>query len=285
MRFSGRPDEYNGVRISKKKINGRSYLIGSDCLRREIERPRSCSVGWSFAIDPYSGKGIDLEVVHGRAPAQRSESEVTAFVALRAEPTPVPILMAGPVWNCPLTASMLDDVAIGYMPCGAHCDDDRDDKAVYHATHALLDIVVAENPAVETLHFEFSGENGTVPPVYGFIEAVRTFRAWRADRHGGGLSLPRLNLYVQSDVELCLTSGRIDIRELLASELIRFWVVIISGADQEPVRHAMHLCPRSGLKEVLDLVGVPADSPRWSVSVCPSPRKKTLQANRGGTAK
>jgi hypothetical protein len=109
-----------------------------------------------------------------------------------------------------------------------------------------------------------------VPPIYGFIEVVRSFGEWRANHR----SPLRLVLYIQSDVELCLTSGRVDIPELLASRMIRFWVVVEVKEGQEPVRRAMYCFPSKSIRDVLKEVGVPTSSDTWSVSICPSPQKK-----------
>ena len=153
----------------------------------------------------------------------------------------------------------------------AHYRPNDDESAVQEALRDLLNAVVETDSNITKVHFELSATGGTVPPVYAFTEVVRAFGEWRAQEQNTSRPL-KLVLYIQSNVELCLTSGRIDIPELLSSRLIRFWVVVISSENQEPVRRAMHCDPDTRVERVLRDVGVPP-SPSWTVSVCPSPRK------------
>lgn len=254
-------------------------------LKEEIDMPRARSIRWSFAIGPDADSqhvASDLEIVRGLAPEQPDPGEAVAFVTPRdKDGAPVPL-------------DQFEDLADKLKPTDsehvfeypnhrlyavtARCRGNDDDTAVNSAVDALLDRVVKNNPNTTTLHFQFSGESGSVPPIYGFIEVIRSFREWRARKQKHNRVPLRLLLYVQSDVEFCLTSGRIDIPELLSSSLIRFWVVIVPTGGQEPIRHAMHCCPSTRVGEVLKEVGVPPCSDRWSLSLCPSPRKEPLNS-------
>jgi hypothetical protein len=72
------------------------------------------------------------------------------------------------------------------------------------------------------------------PPVYAFIEAIRSFGAWKRENPSSRL---RMTVYtVQPDVWLNLTSGRINIEELLTSDLMHFWAVIQTDEKREPAR-------------------------------------------------
>jgi hypothetical protein len=255
-----------------------------DCLNKEIKKPKARSTGWSYAIQSSTQAGTCLQIILGCAPKRPGPGEAIGFVAGRDEKNhPVP-----PHHFADLASERHHIVPghehVFYYPdrglyaVTAHCRPNDDESAVRDALHDLLGSVIEMNSSIATVHFEFSASGGTVPPVYAFIEVVRAFGEWRAQEQNPPL---RLILYIQSDVELCLTSGRVDVHELLASRLIRFWVVVISCEMHEPVRRAMHCCSNTPVKEVLRDVGVPLDS-HWSVSVCPSPRKKD---SRGTTPK
>jgi hypothetical protein len=77
---------------------------------------------------------------------------------------------------------------------------------------------------------------------------------------------------------LMLTSGRVDIRELLSSELVRFWAVVIASKNQEPIRRSLQCCADKKLGEVLDELDIPLNTTEWFVSVCPSARKESPAA-------
>jgi len=247
-----------------------------DCLSKEIDKPKARSTSWSYAIEPSTKAGAELQIERGLAPTL-SVGEVIGFVTGRDE-NDQPKL---PPRFADLAGERhfkVEGEHVWYYPdrhlyaVTARCRQDEDDSAVQNALHDLLRSVTQTEPNTMTVHFELSATGGTVPPVYAFIEVVRAFGEWRAQKQNAPF---RLVLYIQSDVELCLTSGRIHIPELLASRLIRFWVVI-SNEIQEPVRRAMHYSPDTQVKVVLKDVGVPLDS-SWTVSVCPSPRKKGSQ--------
>ena len=140
-----------------------------------------------------------------------------------------------------------------------------DSEAVYTAANDLLDQVTEDG--FQVLHLELPATGGTVPPVYGFMESVRTYGVWK-DKNPH--KLLRVILYVQSDVMLNVTSNRIDINELLSSDLTRFWVVVSSDAYVEPVRRVLYYRPDTYLRVVLDDLGVPC-STDWLLSVSPSP--------------
>jgi hypothetical protein len=115
---------------------------------------------------------------------------------------------------------------------------------------------------------------GTVPPVYGFIEAVRAFGDWAR----GSKRPLHLRMHVGSQVLLNLTSLQISLHELLTSELVRFWTVIGAENDSESTKRVLYRKPETNLKEVLtDLLGdLDQDAlMKWSVSLCPSPRRSS----------
>jgi hypothetical protein len=115
----------------------------------------------------------------------------------------------------------------------ARCRGNDADNAVNSACLAVLDII-ADMPGISTLHFYMPLEGGSVPPVFGFIEALRSFGEWK--RTKGNSSPLHLIVYGPSAAELNMDAARIDIHELLNSPHIRFWAVVCANKNREPIR-------------------------------------------------
>jgi hypothetical protein len=109
-----------------------------------------------------------------------------------------------------------------------------------------------------------------LPPVYAFIEAIRSFGAWKRANPSSRL---RMIVYtVQPDVWLNLTSGRINIEELLTSNLMHFWAVIQTDEKREPARRVLYYPRDELLGTVLEDLRI-LRTQRWGLSICPSPRR------------
>src|SRR5262249_5474511 len=117
----------------------------------------------------------------------------------------------------------------------------EDESAVSAAVHDLIEEICPK--CLSTLHLQMSQSGGTVPPVFGFMEVVRTFAEWKR-RSAASI---RLVVHIPPAVEFNLSSDRIDVRELLSSEQIRFWAVVFSDADREPVRRSFRKPPSTTL--------------------------------------
>lgn len=258
-----------------------------DCLSKEIEKPKARSTGWSYAIESSTKARTDLQIVRGPAPRKPRAGETVAFVARRNEsgdpipPPPFADLASEPHRKVEGHEHLFFYPDRRVYAVTAHCRPNDDESAVEEALSDLLASATEMDSSITTVHFQFSATGGTVPPVYAFTEVVRAFGEWKVKEQNAERPL-HLVLYIQSDVEFCLTSGRIDIPELLASRLIRFWVIVVSSETMEPVRRAMHCFPNTPVEEVLREVGVPLNS-SWVVSVCPSPRKKDSRGTKRTT--
>jgi hypothetical protein len=123
-----------------------------------------------------------------------------------------------------------------------------------------------------TLHLHYPSAGGTVPPIYGFIELVRAFGFWACT---GDRPL-HLVVHVGSQVLLNVNSGQINLRELIISKLIRFWA-IVNAADGGETRRRVLYKPADTLLSVVlaDVLGIDDRAAmRWSMSVCPSPKRE-----------
>jgi hypothetical protein len=148
-------------------------------------------------------------------------------------------------------------------------DDNSDNVSVHTAACELL--TKASEAGYKTIHLQLPSVGGSVPPVYGFIEAVRAFGCWKRDHANDPL---RVLLYVGPEVVLNLTSHRIDLQELLSSDLTRFWTIVSFDSDSspDPVRRACYYrTDQTPLRTILDEMQVPP-SEDWQVSISPSPR-------------
>lgn len=253
-------------------------------LQSAISNPQARNTGWSFAVGSGRSAKGDLNIVRDDAPLRPGSDEVIALVARRD------------ALGRPLLQQRYADVDREYpslRPIGKHvlkygdaeiyavtarCRGDEDDSAVDDAVHELLNEIDRrareQHEERKAVHLQLSSTGGTVPPVFAFMKVVRAFGGWIRDRNNERGPL-RLILHIQSDVEFNLTSGRIDVQELLSSELIRFWAIVSSDANKEPVRRVLHYAEGTRLRAVLDDLGVPFGEglAEWSVSVCPSPRR------------
>ncbi|HTU48284.1 MAG TPA: SIR2 family protein [Bryobacteraceae bacterium] len=149
-------------------------------------------------------------------------------------------------------------------------EDQREIDSVGTAIRKLLGRL---DEHVRVLHLHMPSAGGTVPPVYGFIEAVRAFGEWTESAERPLL----LTVHAGFQILLNLTSRQIGLQELLTSRLMRFWAILNPGKGKEPVRRVFHKSPRTPLREVLaDILGDIGDRVNeWSISVCPSPRRTT----------
>ena len=134
------------------------------------------------------------------------------------------------------------------------------------ASRALLDHLCEDG--FEAFHLLLPAHGGNVPPVYGFMETVRMFGCWKRSHPESKL---RAYLYVGREVALNLTSQRIDLQELLTSDLVRFWTEVITDAKTEPFRRVFYHRPEKRVTDLLHEVGAP-ESEAWELSVSPSPR-------------
>jgi hypothetical protein len=257
------------------------------CLGREIESPQIRSTRWSFAIRTAQPSQNDLEITTDDVSLSPRANEAIALIAPRDAASNRPILRGAPVIldraDLRYIGRAKDDkdkhvVQYGhesFYAVTARCTGREHDDAVAEMMSDLLPEVDGHNDAPQAVHVQWSSSGGTVPRVFALMEIVRAFGQWR--RHNPDSKL-RLILHIDSDLAFNLTSGRIDVQELLSSEFIRFWSVVMldreGDRDREPTRRILYYRPDTKFVEVLKELGVPYErgSSEWSVSVFPCPR-------------
>lgn len=156
-----------------------------------------------------------------------------------------------------------DDVHGVYVAMQELFDEIRD----YECLHLALPHAPQEGRLSEVYAF---------PPVYAFIETVQAFAAWKRKTLS---SQVRLVIYtMQPDVWLNLNSHRIDIGELLKSELMPVWAVVQNDERREPARRVLYYKRDTLFSKVLDDLRIFRPN-SWRVSICPNPRRE----DDGGT--
>lgn len=254
-----------------------------EILKRAIEYPIVHNTHWSFALRPSAEVGWDLEITRAEVSVRPGPDVAIAF-AVRRDGEDRPIL---PEKYSFLSRECPEPHNTGYhlskfgeqqvYAVTARCKGNEDDTAVSQAVHELFDAVDKANKEQEqrnSVHLQLFSSAGTVPSVYAFMEVVRAFGEWRRMHPKSRL---RLILHIQLDVAFNLTSERIDVQELLSSELLRFWVVVVSDPNQEPVRRILHYKKDCFLRDVLEELEVPSlqGPSEWTISICPTPRRET----------
>ena len=250
-------------------------------LKRAIESPQARHISWSFAIRSKTDES-DLEITCGDIPSKPGHNSAIAFAVRRDKETNLPVL---PERYTFLRREQPDLHFIGkhlvkygnkeFYAVTARCRGNEDDTAVAEAVQELFDEVGRPNERGirPSVHLQLSSRGGTVPPVYAFIEVVRAFGEWRRKSPQSQLCLV---LHIQFEVAFNLTSERIDVEELLSSELVRFWAIAVSDPDQEPIRRILHYRKDCLLREIFEELDVPCEpgQAEWTVSICPSPRRE-----------
>jgi hypothetical protein len=260
-------------------------------LKRALEPPRARTAHMSFAFRGTAETEAYLEIRSGKAPnSPPAHDEAIAMVAHR-NPTGQPELAD------PAQQKSFGDQFAGVNFGGKHVVRSREGN-YYAVTASLPDAADSSvDRAVRELLREATRHRcrsvnlqlppkGSVPPVYAFIETVRTFGRWKQEHPHSDL---RLKLYVLPEVIDNLTADRINIHELLTSGLIRFWTSVSADASEEPVRRVLYYHPDTHFQTVLDDLDVQASSD-WCVSLTPSsrwpsdaPEERTASALRNNT--
>jgi hypothetical protein len=164
-------------------------------------------------------------------------------------------------------------------------DDDDGAGSVGDAIRDLLDRVSGR---WSVLHLHLPAAGGTVPPIYGFIEAVRAFGGWVRNRTQKAQGPLHVIVHVGPHVLLNLTSRRISLYELLTSTMIRFATAVIAEDGSEPTRRVLYKSPGTRLSDVLNEIldldaALPQAVPSWSMSLCPSPTHPARGAHESAT--
>jgi hypothetical protein len=242
-------------------------------LKASIDKPKARTAQWSFAVCNTGDTESYLDISGGLPPTSLDPGEGLAIVAHRGADNHPEIserehtlgtvdLFAGARFEG--ASHVVKSPQANCFAVTARIAGSRD-TSVDDAVRELLTEAVRHG--FHTVHLQLPAD-GSVPAVYGFMETVRTFGRWQQENPQAGL---RFKLYVLPDVIENLTASRIDIHELLTSELIRFWISVYADADEEPERRVFYYPPAKPFRAVLDDLDMEPSS-EWSVSIQPTPR-------------
>ena len=247
------------------------YWIGE--LKTAVEQPKARTAQWSFAVRAGAVTESHLDISGGEPPPSLGLDEALAIVAHRSEDNrpEIPSSAHRFVRSDIFADARFEGASHVVRSPQANCFGvtariaGSKDSAVDDAVRELLQD--AAQQGFRAVHLQLPAD-GNVPAVYGFMETVRTFGRWRQENPQAGM---RLKLYVLPEVTENLTANRIDVHELLTSELIRFWVFVYDEGDDDPERRVFYYSPDTPFRAVLDELDVqPSDA--WSVSLHPRPR-------------
>jgi len=148
-----------------------------------------------------------------------------------------------------------------------HYEHGRDLRVVRRTACELYDRVAAAG--FTNLHMQLlsAGPGTTFPPLFSLVELARGFGQWARKQ-------PQNNLVVSCHVVdpyvlLNLRSGRLNLTEIISSDLVRFWVERRSS-EGDSARVLVILPETAPLAIAMSLAGVPK-SPKWFVEVWPRP--------------
>lgn len=143
--------------------------------------------------------------------------------------------------------------------------DVRDVRAIFEAIGEFC--TVASEAGYRRVRMQLLGAGGgrAFPARVSLIEMVRGFVDWRREHPGTDF---RLTVHVVApDVLFELTTGRVDILELLTCRDVRFWVEIVH-ANGEVERHLRHCPPEMSMDDVARGFDVPGS---WRFQIIPAP--------------
>lgn len=142
--------------------------------------------------------------------------------------------------------------------------DRRDLRVIGAAMQELLSRAADEGHRLVRAQLLAAGERRVFPAVFSLIEMLRAFGEWKR------LHVCDLGLaihVVDPSVIFALSTGRIDVAEVLAGGPMRFWVEITGDAN---ARHLSHERPDTLLESVARKFDVPMNA-AWRFVVEPSP--------------
>jgi hypothetical protein len=147
---------------------------------------------------------------------------------------------------------------------GGTSRDRRDLRVIGAAMQELLSRAADEGYRLVRAQLLAAGERRVFPPVFSIIEMLRAFGEWKR------LNARELSLAIQvvdPSVIFALSTGRIDVAELLSGGPMRFWVEITGDAN---ARHLNHERPETLLTSIARKFDVPMTA-AWRFVVEPSP--------------
>jgi len=144
--------------------------------------------------------------------------------------------------------------------------DYRDARVIREATTELLKEAVASGFESVATMLLAAGRHRKFPPYVALIQMVRAFSSFRRSYPRTSL---KLSIYiVDPSVLSLLSSGRLDVSELLSVEDTRFWVEVWRG-PQDVTRSLEFTADDLPLKRLLEKYDIPDQG--WNIQVLPSP--------------
>jgi hypothetical protein len=146
-------------------------------------------------------------------------------------------------------------------------DDVRDVRCISRALGELCDVASGLGYRLARVQLLSAGPGRDFPPRLSLVEMVRGYAEWRR-RTGTDFSIA-VHL-VDPNLLYELTTGRIEVLELLTCPDVRFWVEIVMPSG-ELERHLQHCLPDARVAEIAERFAIP---PTWNHEVGPPPSRE-----------
>ncbi|MBX7208556.1 MAG: SIR2 family protein [Verrucomicrobiaceae bacterium] len=270
-------------------------------LEHAIQHRMSRCAGWGFSLSSGSrveqGESPDLQIVRSRVPTPKEDECVVISVGVR---NGKPLLGSGgggilgafskadgtcQSWSKPLarnphvwrygTSSVF---AVAARTNGASGKESRDARSVKEAMGSALNVVKDAGFKRAYAMLLSAGPGRVFPSHISLIQMARGFAAWKQDACTGQRSLELVICVVDPRPIALLSSGRLNLQEVLAVPHLRFWVEIVRDDNKQIARHLLHELPDTPLTAILDKFDLGHSG--WSAWVLPSPvaGQKEIQA-------
>ncbi|MBY0488784.1 MAG: SIR2 family protein [Gemmatimonadaceae bacterium] len=274
----------------------------SDCLTRLRTTIQNQSVGaseWSFSVNPRSGdKQTDLVIRDGMLPAPKTDEGWAVSAGLTNGDVlghlSRPIVGAlKKVFSKHCSKGEVALVPHNGNPRAFECFAESGEKLPvlalapwesvsqrdlrYIAPRAIDAFEWATANGYAVLHMALlgTGESRPFASRFALAEIIRAWGRW--SRNEGSHSTLRLHLHLTSRAALFeLTSGRMDVVELLTSTDLRFWIEIVDESGRLLDREPLFKPESMTLGELRNFLRLEQEV--WAVQLEPEPRRRSKPA-------
>jgi hypothetical protein len=262
-----------------------------------IRSPRTKVMRWDYAVHcpdhlDEADRCTELQIIRGRLPRPRGGEECVAISA--GGKLEAPLLnpgMAdfvagigtpelGPFQESQKYVRRIDDSQV-YLVVARDQEgfDRRDARIITESVRELMDRATRDGFSLVRCQLIAAGPGREFPALVSFIQMVRGFAMWWRDAICHDRARPKLAIHlVAPDVLFAVSSGRINIIELLTAEDLRLWVEVVRTTagdgpyqEQQAMRHLLEIPGTTPVLSVMYMFDIPEAG--WEVNVYSPPRR------------
>jgi hypothetical protein len=283
---------FNTIAVEYAEHDDLPGLLGE--LNRRVVGRRSRKTRWAYAVcepDPaaHETEAADVSVVRGKLPLPdeaRDHEPTRSCIALSAGGGGTSAFL-GPAMTAyvgrarkldrvpTLTSQRVADSRyvwrFGESPLfcvvAREKGDVRDVRCIAAAVAEFCDVASGLGYRLARFQLLSGGPGRVFPPRMSLVQMIRGYSDWRGGPTVRDFSIA-LHL-VDPNLLFELTTGRIDVVELLTCPDVRFWVEIVMPSG-EVERHLQHCIPESSVADIARRFAIPQ---AWTVEVVPAARR------------